>query len=125
MTEAAPAYEADDTVTQMLCLRNDELQAEKDALATQVDRLEEELAEAKRSYTVLKDIFDNQVQRAVKRARKDWAEQGSLWLKAKWQAEALSETADIFRKGPVHSQFILEHIEREATRLRRQAEGDK
>jgi len=44
MTETAPAYEANDTVTQMLCLRNDELQAEKDALAAQLDQAEEKLA---------------------------------------------------------------------------------
>lgn len=36
-----------DAVTQVLCLRNDELQAEKDTLVAQVDKLEEQLANAR------------------------------------------------------------------------------
>jgi hypothetical protein len=84
----------DDTVVQMLCLRNDELQAEKDALVAQVDRLEEELAEAKRAQAIMRDTFAAQVQQAVSRARRGWAAQGSPWVKAQWQAEALEEAAD-------------------------------
>ena len=45
MTEAdAAPHWGDDTVVQMLCLRNDELEREKEALAAKLDRAEEELA---------------------------------------------------------------------------------
>jgi len=113
-----------DEVQEQLCARIDELERDKEVLATQVDRLEEELAEARRAQAIMRDTFATQTQQAVKRARKDWAAQGSPWVKARWQAEAMEAMAarlwpvGMIGKGEERTALLLR-----ASELRRQAEG--
>ena len=110
-----------DEVQEQLCARIDELERDKEVLATQVDRLEEELAEARRAQAIMRDTFATQTQQAVKRARKDWAAQGSPWVKARWQAEALETVASISAaEGKPWDAARLRH---HAAVMRRQAEG--
>lgn len=106
-----------DDVECMLCARIDELERDKEVLAAQLDRAEEELAEAKRAQAIMRDTFATQVQQAVSRARRDWAAQGSPWVKAQWQAEALEEAAD---RAPPDVAPWLKALARD---YRQQAEG--
>lgn len=128
MTETAAApHGDDDTVVQMLCLRNDELLAEKEALAVQLERAEAERDEA---YARGKQAFDDlrrakadraaAIQQAVARARRDWAAQGSPWVKARWQAEALEEADRRIPARYARARIVVREM---AADCRRQAEG--
>lgn len=169
MTETAAApHGDDDTVVQMLCLRIDELERDKEALAAQLDRAEEKLAILKSQADALhrigsildldpgtdltqevparvaalrgerdqaiamgKGTFEQlrrveaeratAIQQAVARARRDWAAQGSPWVKARWQAEALETVASISAAEgkPLDADRLRHH----AVVMRRQAEG--
>ena len=110
-----------DEVQEQLCARIDELERDKEVLATQVDRLEEELAEARRAQAIMRDTFATQTQQAVKRARKDWAAQGSPWVKARWQAEALETVASI--SAAEGKPWDADRLRHHAAVMRRQAEG--
>ena len=114
-----------DDVQEQLCARIDELERDKEVLATQLDRAEEALAEARRAQAIMRDTFATQVQQAVSRARKDWAAQGSPWVKAQWQAEALERCAKGVAacKPGATPRGISIAIKMEAEELRRQAEG--
>ncbi|WP_280568144.1 hypothetical protein [Chromohalobacter sp. 296-RDG] len=113
---------ATDPTYEQLCQRNKELEDDKAELSELLHQAEEKLTQEQRSHSILRENFSSDVQSAVMRARKDWAAQSSPWVRAKWQAEVLAETAAIFRKGPVHAEFIIEYMEGEARKLRRQAE---
>ena len=113
-----------DDVQEQLCARIDELERDKEVLATQLDRAEEALAEARRAQAIMRDTFATQVQQAVSRARKDWAAQGSPWLKAQWQAEAMEGWLEQMRYMEGLNTFdCMESAELYAEELRRQAEG--
>ena len=145
MTETAPAYEADDTVTQMLCLRNDELLAEKEALIEELERAKEERDEAfakgKQAFDDLRrveaerDALAAHVERlediierstladspAAESALEDTPETSLARLKAGWQTAAV-ETAVITAqmKGEAEVAIWLQDL---ADTFRRQAEG--
>ena len=114
-----------DAVQDQLCARIDELEREKEVLAIQLDRAEEELAEAKRAQTIMRDTFATQAQQAVSRARRDWAAQGSPWVKAQWQAEILEylERKATDHRDPSYPVVPLAEVQRLITEKRRQAEG--
>ncbi len=121
----------EESVQNQLCSRIDELERDKEVLAAQLDQAEEALAEAKRAKAVMRDAFATQVQQAVSRARRDWAAQGSPWVKAQWQAEALAEEArgfdqdardsDNFKEKCAYRRVSRRLLEM-ADKLRRQAE---
>lgn len=120
MTETAAApHRDDDTVVQMLCLRNDELEAEKEALAAQLDRAEEERDALAARVSALVEWADSYIgttglYEAVESARE--ADTTSL---ARLRAEVLEEAGRYVR---CEEDAALLRIN--AQEFRRQAEGE-
>lgn len=131
MTETPAAYEADDTVTQMLCLRVDELQAEKEALVAQLDRVKEErdalAAHVERLHEALvtchnahEDYYIEEHE--VRRAMESSPTTSLTYLKAQWQVEALEQLIDDWIACEHDHLPWREFVVRRIDEIRRQAE---